>query len=350
MNKRNSGITLVALVITIIVLLIMAGVSIALVVGDNGVLSKAKEAKTGSLVAEEKEQVNLAYSSALTKNLGAAVTAENLQTELDESVGSGKTTVTVNGNNITVLFNETGNTYNLNNGRVTESNNGSTSLTDLEKLQIYFSNVEEIWDAFDDDDNFRDMDPILDASTSITEIEFDSEFLFIKYNNKYYQVMLSTKEVSLLTDLEKLQLYADYSGGIWANFTNKTFKDNIEPIPDANTSISFIIELCGNDDIYYYIIQYNNKYYTINGETGEIEELLMTFDTFGIYTIKGVDVLVTPSTPEYLIHINYYGPSTAEDDWQMIEEPYILIGGYTTSDNGRNHAYDAAGNLVFLAQ
>ena len=64
MNKRNSGITLVALVITIIVLLIMAGVSIALVVGDNGVLSKAKEAKTGSLVAEEKEQVNLAYTSA----------------------------------------------------------------------------------------------------------------------------------------------------------------------------------------------------------------------------------------------------------------------------------------------
>ena len=124
MNKRNRGITLVALVITIIVLLIMAGVSIALVVGDNGVLSKAKEAKTGSLVAEEKEQVNLAYSSALTKNLGAAVTAENLQTELDESVGSGKTTVTENGDNINVLFNETGHTYVVNgSGRIGDSNN-----------------------------------------------------------------------------------------------------------------------------------------------------------------------------------------------------------------------------------
>ena len=126
MNKRNNGITLVALVITIIVLLIMAGVSIALVVGDNGVLSKAKEAKTGSLVAEEKEQVNLAYTSALTKNLGNAVTAENLQAELNESVGSGKTTVTEDGDNINVLFNETGHTYVVNGtGRIGDSNNSS---------------------------------------------------------------------------------------------------------------------------------------------------------------------------------------------------------------------------------
>ena len=129
MNKRDrkeSGITLVALVITIIVLLILAGVSIALVVGDNGVLSKAKDAKTGSIVAEEKEQVDLAYSSALTKNLGAAVTAENLQDELDESVGSGKTTVSEDGNNLNVLFNETGHNYVVNRtGRTGDSNNSN---------------------------------------------------------------------------------------------------------------------------------------------------------------------------------------------------------------------------------
>ena len=104
----------------------MAGVSIALVVGDNGVLSKAKEAKTGSLVAEEKEQVNLAYTSALTKNLGNAVTAENLQTELNELVGSGKTTVTENGDTINVLFNETGHTYVVNGtGKIGDSNNNN---------------------------------------------------------------------------------------------------------------------------------------------------------------------------------------------------------------------------------
>ena len=48
MQKRIGnarGITLIALVITIIVLLILAGVTIAALSGDNGILTKAKEAK-----------------------------------------------------------------------------------------------------------------------------------------------------------------------------------------------------------------------------------------------------------------------------------------------------------------
>ena len=45
MKKGQNGITLVALVITIIVLLILAGVSIAMLTGDNGILTKATKAK-----------------------------------------------------------------------------------------------------------------------------------------------------------------------------------------------------------------------------------------------------------------------------------------------------------------
>ena len=43
--KRNNGITLIALVITIIVLLILAGVAISMLSGENGILKKAAEAK-----------------------------------------------------------------------------------------------------------------------------------------------------------------------------------------------------------------------------------------------------------------------------------------------------------------
>lgn len=42
--KKNKGITLIALVITIIVLLILAGVTIASITGENGILNKASEA------------------------------------------------------------------------------------------------------------------------------------------------------------------------------------------------------------------------------------------------------------------------------------------------------------------
>ncbi len=45
-EKRERGITLIALVITIIVLLILAGVSIAILTGEGGILKKAQIAKT----------------------------------------------------------------------------------------------------------------------------------------------------------------------------------------------------------------------------------------------------------------------------------------------------------------
>ena len=55
MLKSKKGITLVALVVTIVVLLILAGVSINLVLGDNGIISKAQEGKTKSAEASEND-------------------------------------------------------------------------------------------------------------------------------------------------------------------------------------------------------------------------------------------------------------------------------------------------------
>ena len=54
-RRTNSGITLIALVITIIVLLILAGVSIATLTGENGILTRANDAKTSTELAEEDE-------------------------------------------------------------------------------------------------------------------------------------------------------------------------------------------------------------------------------------------------------------------------------------------------------
>ena len=59
MFKKEKGITLVALVITIIVLLILAGVTISLVVGDNGVIRKAQDARTNMGNAQNRENEEL---------------------------------------------------------------------------------------------------------------------------------------------------------------------------------------------------------------------------------------------------------------------------------------------------
>ena len=66
-NKdMNKGITLIALVITIIVLLILAGVSIATLTGENGILTRANDAKQNTEQAEENELRKLTQAEAAT--------------------------------------------------------------------------------------------------------------------------------------------------------------------------------------------------------------------------------------------------------------------------------------------
>ena len=76
MNKwknRNSGITLIALVITIIVLLILAGVSIAMLTGDNGLLTQAAKAKEATEKAQKEEQAQLADLNSYIENNGESI-------------------------------------------------------------------------------------------------------------------------------------------------------------------------------------------------------------------------------------------------------------------------------------
>lgn len=67
-TKEEKGITLIALVITIIILLILAGVSIAMLTGNNGILTQAKNAKKNFEDTSEKEQVQLAVQGSWNAN------------------------------------------------------------------------------------------------------------------------------------------------------------------------------------------------------------------------------------------------------------------------------------------
>ena len=57
--KKNRGITLIALVITIIILIILAGIAIAILTGENGLFSRAKQAKQNTEEAQNLENTIL---------------------------------------------------------------------------------------------------------------------------------------------------------------------------------------------------------------------------------------------------------------------------------------------------
>ena len=79
--KRNKGITLIALVVTIIVLLILAGISINALTGQNGILNRAVESKESTGIAQTEEAIKLSVMAALTEGSGT-LTIENLKKEL----------------------------------------------------------------------------------------------------------------------------------------------------------------------------------------------------------------------------------------------------------------------------
>ena len=115
---NKNGITLIALVITIIVLLILAGVSIAMLTGNNGILTQAQNAKSQTEVGAEKEGISLAYTGAVAKKNGNGAVTDG---DMDEQFGLNGTKADAEGTSpIIVTFDESNRQYMIDeNGNIT---------------------------------------------------------------------------------------------------------------------------------------------------------------------------------------------------------------------------------------
>ena len=94
--RKEKGITLIALVITIIVLLILAGVTIAMLTGDNGILTKTNQAKTNTGKGEAADKINMAlnaeYANILSDGKMSGATGSTIATADEIAKTNGITT------------------------------------------------------------------------------------------------------------------------------------------------------------------------------------------------------------------------------------------------------------------
>ena len=118
--KEQKGITLVALVITIIVLLILAGVTIAALSGQNGILTNASTAQKKTATSEAKEAFTMAVNTILTNKAAGTtpsdLTLVNIKSEMTKNYGNIKNVkaddledptyliVDVNGTNVKLMI------------------------------------------------------------------------------------------------------------------------------------------------------------------------------------------------------------------------------------------------------
>ena len=134
--KTNKGITLIALVITIIVLLILAGVSIAMLTGQNGILTQAQNAKKTTENKSAEEKVKLAVMSARTRSETASLELDKLKEEIANQGGTATNnefplSVTIDGKTFTVA-----NTGVVTTGSLTTNPNPPASTDTLKASEI----------------------------------------------------------------------------------------------------------------------------------------------------------------------------------------------------------------------
>ena len=182
--KRKEGITLIALVITIIVLLILAGVSIAMLTGQNGILSQAQNAKNKTELSSEKEQIKLAVQASITKNPDTLeITKTNLEEGIQEQLGNNRefeTTDNQDGSFIVNLKNPDKMYYVEETGKVIAEEN-MLKISTADELKAFRDNVNngntyEGWYVYLANDITLDIneewEPIglyLNSNTSITD-------------------------------------------------------------------------------------------------------------------------------------------------------------------------------------
>ena len=85
--KKNNGLTLVALIITVIVMLIIAGITVTALTGDNGIINSAENADSEKNRSEEKETVEWAAAQSVADNDIGQVTSGNLEHYMDSYIG-----------------------------------------------------------------------------------------------------------------------------------------------------------------------------------------------------------------------------------------------------------------------
>ena len=201
LSKKINGITLIALIITIIVLLILAGVSIAMLTGQNGILTQAQNAKQATEGAAAKEKVEIAVVGAISKDKTGALTIDNLKTEManyEGTIEGSKFPVTVKVDNKMFEVSENGNVKEKREiAGVTTVNNAN----DIEG-QITFKYYAKIENSTND----------YELIYSGTEQECVYEYNPYYYNGKDIMVKVEaiTEEGNIGTQMDKYYVTTDY--------------------------------------------------------------------------------------------------------------------------------------------
>ena len=187
--KEAKGVTLISLVITIIILLILAGVTLSLTLGDNGIITQAQKAKEAQEIAAIKEDFQLAILDKELEKGGTGLTKEELE-EIAGNYGE---------------IQEDGNTIKTNEGYeikideiYQEGATGGGSGSSDEEIAALEEKIKELEQTVEDLNNTKTEleGTIENLNGQLAQVEGDKTLLQEQVNNLTEQVanLTTTKE------------------------------------------------------------------------------------------------------------------------------------------------------------
>ena len=220
--KNQKGITLIALVVTIIVLIILAGIAISMTVGDNGIFTKAKEAKRLQITAEAKEKIGTEILAAQVEAIGRN---EELEQEQVEDIISKYGTL--QDDKDTIILKDNGyeiSLLDIYQGTTTSSGSYTENKAKIELLEGQVKRLQEQLDSMSATGDVKDK-TIADLNEKVTTIENEKNEL----QNKANELTALKENLGKVTATENqiLKSYTAYKDGklitgTMVNYAGKT--------------------------------------------------------------------------------------------------------------------------------
>lgn len=214
-KKTNvKGITLIALVITVIVMLILAAISITMLTGDNNILKRATEVKERTERAQEEENAKLTFTAVqMELAQGNEVNNNNFQKMIDINFGTGKATGTIGGSSYIITVARTGINYQMDsngnmdtldelpidfNPGVLEQSGGTYTINSIEDLVAFAYSINSGENTYNGKN--IELGSNLDIQSNNSYIEPNAKYKLTDYGYQKSEDDTGTAIKTLLTD------------------------------------------------------------------------------------------------------------------------------------------------------
>lgn len=369
---KEKGITLIALVITIIVLLILAGITIATLTGQNGILTRAAESKKNTEKAQVEEYVKLAINNSYGES--GKIEGDKLKENLEKIPGINKDNLP---DNITdadfPLSFEVDNRY-----EVTIDKDGNTTIIDKneqnEGNQTTGGNTtnnttEDLIDPIDDwqfvetltSPNYRDFHP--EFCYDIKEKRFASNVVGIKVQfteifiemddyDRFDRVVLTDKDNKIVcsragrANVTCIVLGNYYQLKLLSDFANSFYGYSCDIYITTNPELVKGVTYLGNGKNN--VVQFNNREQKIESYEINFDKKIQSFRAYPyLFYYFDTNVTLEEAQGKYVGTIRMYN----ENNEKIFEKEYVvnlkqLTGGRVAKGENYSETINNIGNKI----